>query len=341
MDAAGGSGGLKRLVRADLPRRLARRLPRPLTEALVGLSSTGGFVGLRILAGPWLGDIAPYPMAILAVVLAALVAGWRAGAVSLASGLVLLWYFVVPPVGFELASTEEMYGLILALVTGLVILGALALYQREVRAAEIDRQRRINFLGHALREMDHRTKNNFQIVTSLLLLQANRSPSREVREALGEAAERLKAVAAVYAALAPGGRSLDAVRLQEQLEEMCGQIRRGILPDGITLTTQIEPMLVPHETAVRIGILVNELVTNACKHAFGDGGGEIRVKAVRGGDAARLEVSDNGRGLAPARPSGLGTRLIAAFVERLQGTSELRSSEAGTVHTILVPLRRG
>lgn len=332
---------LKRLVRADLPRRLARRLPRPLTEALAGLASTGGFVGLRILAGPWLGDIAPYPMAILAVVLAALVAGWRAGAVALASGLILLWYFVVPPVGFAIASTEEMYGLILGLVTGLVILAALALYQREVRIAEIDRQRRINFLGHALREMDHRTKNNFQIVTSLLLLQANRSPSREVREALGEAAERLKAVAAVYAALAPGGRSLDAVRLQEQLEEMCGQIRRGILPDGISLTTEIEPMLVPHETAVRIGILVNELVTNACKHAFGEEGGEIRVKAVRDGDAARIEVADNGRGLPPTRSSGLGTRLVAAFVERLQGTSELRSSDAGTVHTILVPLRRG
>jgi two-component sensor histidine kinase len=221
------------------------------------------------------------------------------------------------------------------------ILAALALYQREVRVGEVERVRRINFLGHALREMDHRTKNNFQIVTSLLTLQGNRSTNPEVKAALREAAERLGAVSAVYAALAPSSHGLATVRLQDQLQEICDQIRRGILPDGIGLQAELEPILVPHETAVAIGIIVNELVTNACKHAFGERGGTIWVRASAEEGRARVEVADNGKGLAPAAngTGGLGTRLVAAFVQRVGGTSDVRSSPEGTVHAILVPLR--
>jgi two-component sensor histidine kinase len=333
---------MRRLLRSNLAERLSRRMPRRLTEVLVAVAATAVFVGLRIAAGPWLGDIAPFPLAILAVVVSALVAGWRSGALSMVLGLLLTWYFVIPPTMSFALEKPEARGLIIGAAAQAVILFALALYQREVRAGQVDRARRINFLAHALREMDHRTKNNFQIVTSLLTLQATRSGNEEVRAALGEAAERLKAVAAVYDALAPSSQSLAAVRLQDQLKEICDQIRRGFLPDGITLSTDLEPMLVPHETAVSIGIIVNELVTNACKHAFGDGGGEIRVRAVQEGEAARIEVSDNGRGMpAGAQPKGgLGTRLVAAFVQRVRGRSEVRSSAAGTTHIIIVPLRQ-
>ena len=323
--------------------RLARLLPRWLSETLFAVVITALFVGLRILAAPLLGDLAPFSLAILAMVLSALIGGWRSGALSLVLGLLLVWYFVVPPYGsFTIPSAAHFSSLALTALSEAVILTALGLYQHEVRAGEIERVRRINFLGHALREMDHRTKNNFQIVTSLLTLQAGRSRNPEVQGALTEAAERLKAVAAVYAALATSSQGLATVRLQDQLQEICDQIRRGILPDGIALETELEPMLVPHETAIAVGIVVNELVTNACKHAFGDGGGTIRVRAVRDGDsAARIEVADDGRGFSPATPGarkGLGTRLVAAFVSRAGGTSEVRSSSEGTVHLIRVPL---
>jgi two-component sensor histidine kinase len=318
-------------------------MPRPLSETLIAVTITGLFVSLRILSAPLLGELAPFSLAILAMVLSALIGGWRSGAVSLVLGLLLVWYFVVPPYGsFAILSAAHFSSLALTALAELVILTALGLYQREVHAGELERVRRINFLGHALREMDHRTKNNFQIVTSLLTLQAGRSRSAEVKEALREATERLKAIAAVYSALAPSSQGLATVRLQDQLQEICDQIRRGILPEDIELETELEPMLVPHETGIALGIVVNELVTNACKHAFGDGGGKIQVRAVREGDkAARVEVADNGRGFAPAAPGsrkGLGTRLVAAFVTRAGGSSEVRSTPQGTVHLIRVPL---
>ena len=334
--------GLRRLVRLNLAQRLSRLLPRPVTELLVAVAITAILVASRVLAAPLVGDLAAFPLTMLAVVLSGLLAGWRSGLFSLVLGLLLTWYFVLPPrLSFAIEDTSTAFALALGALAELVLLLALALYQREVKAGELERARRINFLGHALREMDHRTKNNFQIVTSLLTLQAGRSGSAEVKAALNEAAERLKAVAAVYDALAPSGAGLASVRLQDQLQYICEQIRRGILSDGVVLVAEIEPLVVPHETAVAIGIIVNELVTNAGKHAFGDAGGEIRVRVRAEGAAARIEVADNGRGYASARQQrrGLGTRLIDAFVQRLRGKSEVNSSPAGTVHTILVPLR--
>lgn len=338
-----GGRSLRRLVRLNLPQRLAGVLPGWVTEVLIAVAVTALFVGIRVLAAPWLGTFAPFSLAILALVISSLLGGWRSGALSLVLGTTLVWYFILPPQGgFALTSAPVAFGLALAALSELAILFALAVYQRQVRAGELERIRRINFLGHALREMDHRTKNNFQIVTSLLTLQGSRSGNPEVTLALNEAAERLKAVAAVYATLAPSSQGLGTVRLQDQLQQICDQIRRGILDEGVLLESELEPMLVPHETAVSIGIIVNELVTNACKHAFGEGGGTIRVRALKDGPGARIEVADNGKGFTPAaKPkSGLGTRLVAAFVQRLRGSSEVRSSPDGTVHTIFVPLRR-
>jgi two-component sensor histidine kinase len=327
-------------VTIDLPRRLSRRLPRPATELIVGVGVTAFFVGLRLAISPLLGEVAPFALGIVAVVIAALLGGWRTGLVSMVLGTALIWYLVLPPSrSFELQSGATALSLAAGAFTEGVILLALGLYQREVRAGQLERTRRINFLGHALREMDHRTKNNFQIVTSLLTLQANRSASEEVKAALGEAAERLKAVAAVYDALAPSSQGLASVRLQDQLQEICDQIRRGIMPDGITLTTEFEPILVPHESAVAIGIIVNELVTNACKHAFGDRGGSILVKAWREDGAAFIEVGDDGKGfVAGAARPGLGSRLVTAFLQRLKARSEVQSSTEGTTHRIRVPL---
>ncbi|HYE26959.1 MAG TPA: histidine kinase dimerization/phosphoacceptor domain -containing protein [Allosphingosinicella sp.] len=330
---------LYRLVRIDLPRRLSRRLPRPVTEFAIGVGVTALFVGLRIALTPLIGELAPFALSIVAVVLAALLGGWRSGLVSLLLGSVVTWYFILPvqrSFTFESTATAVTFGA--GVLTEAIILLALGLYQREVRAGQVDRMRRINFLGHALREMDHRTKNNFQIVTSLLTLQANRSGSAEVKAALSEAAERLKAVAAVYDALAPSSQGLASVRLQDQLQEICDQIRRGIMPDGISLATELEPMVVPHETAVAIGIVVNELVTNACKHAFDDRDGSIRVKAWREDGAAFVEVADDGCGYDGTARSGLGTRLVTAFVQRVKGRSEVRSSPEGTVHRLRIPL---
>ena len=315
-------------------------LPRPVTEALTGIVISGAFVGLRLAMAPLLGNIAPFSLALLGMVLATLIAGWRSGLVAIVIGVAFIWYLVLQPHGNDGPPPDPVASLVAACITAGLILLALALYQREVRAGEIDRQRRIHFLGHALREMDHRTRNNFQIVMSVLQLQGNRSQNQEAQAALAEAVERLKAISSVYDSLSLSSQGLGAVRLQDQLQLICDRARQGILPEGVTIEAELEPILVPHETGACIGIIVNELITNACKHAFPDRSGNIRVTCRREGQEARISVADDGRGMPGSADGrrGLGTRLIDAFVHRLKARSELHSTEAGTVHVIMVPL---
>jgi two-component sensor histidine kinase len=315
-------------------------LPRPVTEVLTGIVISGAFVGLRLAMAPLLGNIAPFSLALLGMVLATLIAGWRSGLVAIVIGVGIIWYLVLQPHGSDGPAPDPLASLAAASITAGLILLALAVYQREVRAGEIDRQRRIHFLGHALREMDHRTKNNFQIVMSVLQLQANRSQNEEAQAALAEAVERLKAISSVYDSLTLSGQGLGAVRLQDQLQRICDRARDGLLPDGVTIEAELEPILVPHETGACIGIVVNELITNACKHAFPDRSGRIHVTCRRDGQEARIAVADDGRGIPGSAHGrrGLGSRLIQAFVQRLKGRSEVQSSETGTTHVIMVPL---
>jgi two-component sensor histidine kinase len=331
---------LKKLISIDLPRRLAPGVPAPATELLLGLALPFLFFGLRSIIPDLPAEVVPFAFTFPALVLATLLAGWRSGTVALLTGQLVVWYFLLPPArSFAIGDAAHLWALGLTTFVQLMILAALGLHQREVRVGQAQRARRINFLGQALREMDHRTKNNFQIVTSMLTLQAGRSKNAEVKAALGEAVERLQALSAIYAALRPSSHGLGTVRLQDQLDEICAQIRRGILPPDIALETSLEPVLVPPDTAVAIGIIVNEIVTNACKHAFGEGGGTIIVRTAREEAHVRVEVSDDGNGFVPGTGrTGLGTRIVAAFVQRLRGTSSVRSSPEGTVHSILVPL---
>src|SRR3954466_4420488 len=93
-----GGGNLRRIIRLDLPRRLGRRLPRPVTEVLTGIVAAVALVGLRVALTPVVGEVAPFAFAFLAMVLATLVAGWRGGVVAILIGIGAGWYFVLAPV---------------------------------------------------------------------------------------------------------------------------------------------------------------------------------------------------------------------------------------------------
>lgn len=331
---------MRRVLDIRLPERLAGRVPRWLTQALVGIAAAIAFLTLRAALEPLTGDAAPYALSFLAVVLACLVGGWRSGLLALAVGQTLTWYLLVPPFGsLGLKEATAVNSFLLATISQVLILLVIALYQHETEGAKADREERIDFLGHALREIDHRTHNNFQTVMSLLLLQARQAGDPAVRAALEEAGDRVKAVSLVYRKLALSSEGLEAVRLQDHLQELCDQIGGGLLPASIELQTRFEPVTVSYEDAVCLGIIVNELVTNALKHAFPDGRGTIRVSAAAEAGRVIVEVADDGRGTSrsPGR-SGLGSRLIAVFVRRLEARHEAPPVPRGTLHRIVMPL---
>ena len=199
----------------------------------------------------------------------------------------------------------------------------------------------MDLLSEALREIDHRTKNNYQTVVALLMLQAQRAQLPEVKQALQDAADRVNAVSRASEQLALRSEDLGTVRLGDHLCDLCEQIKRGLSHDGVKVLCEVDNLNASAEKAIYLSIIVNELVTNALKHAFRDGaGGIIRVSSSTGPDGVAIIVEDNGAGIPERSPNaraGLGTRLVERFVSQAGAVHQVSSSKSGTVHRILVP----
>ena len=313
-----------------------------LVEVSVGLTTAVTMSAARLALMPSLGQQAPYAFVFLAVVIAAVLAGWRSGFVALVVGQFVTLYAVVEPRwSIGVLTSEGSSAFLFATASQLLILAVIYFYQREVAKASAEQERQMDLLSEALKEIDHRTRNNYQTVVAVILLQAQRAKQPEVKQALQDAADRVKAVSLASDQLALRSEDLGTVRLGDHLRELCEQIRRGMSRDGVQVHCDVAEVTATAEKAIFISIIVNELVTNALKHAFREApNGVIRVTSRETPDGVALVVEDNGAGLRPTRSgsrNGLGTRLVERFVSQVGGTHQVNSSAAGTVHTILVP----
>ena len=185
-----------------------------------------------------------------------------------------------------------------------------------------------------LREVNHRVANSLQLISSLIELQARRVPDPDAREMLKRAAERVEAVTLVHRRLYTSN-DVHFVAMDQYLAGLLDELGRMAKTEErhIAITLAAEPLQVVTDKAVSIGLIVNELVTNALKYAYPDRDGEIRVGFSREGEAIRLVVEDDGvgtpEGVAP-KGSGLGTMIVNAMARSAQGTVEVDRSHAGT-----------
>ena len=337
-----GDGVIKRIFRSRLPDRLAGRVSSWVVEVGVGLTITLAMSAARLALMPMLGQQAPYAFIFLGVVISAVMAGWRSGLVALVVGQAITWYAIVEPRrSVDVVSSESFGAFLFSTASQLLILGIIYFYQREVEHASAEQDRQMDLLSEALREIDHRTKNNYQTVVAVILLQAQRARQPEVKQALQDAADRVNAVSLASEQLALRSEDLGTVRLGDHLRELCAQIRRGMSRDGVQVECDVANLSASAEKAIFISIVVNELVTNALKHAFRDiAEGVIQVSSSHSADGLAIVVEDNGAGLERDRAdrrSGLGTRLVERFVSEMGAAHKVTSSPAGTRHTILVP----
>jgi two-component sensor histidine kinase len=161
-----------------------------------------------------------------------------------------------------------------------------------------------------LDEMSHRVKNKFAMVASIISLQARRS-SPEVRQALDDIVRRVNVIATVHNYLQLS-RHEGLIDMAEYLPKLCEALRDALLGQrAVSLTTTAVPVQIPPDKALAIGVIVNELVTNAIKYAFDeDGAGRVIVNLSRKGDELVLRVEDTGRGYPTNAEPGLGSRLV-------------------------------
>ena len=332
---------MRKILHSRLPERIADRVPPLLVELAVGITAGVVMVYLRTLLTGFTSERAPYALNFLAVVLATLVAGWRSGLVTLVVSQALIWFFIVPPAwSFEIEGAERVSGLAIASFSQGIILLILGLYQREIDKGVRERDERMKLQQQALREIDHRTRNNYSTVLAVIQLQAQRAADTKVKSALKQVADRIQAIAGASDMLALRTGDLDRIRLQDHLCGLVNQIERGMAREGIGVECEVDEVSVSADAATSISIIVNELVTNAIKHAFnGEQSGSVWIRG-KAGDTFELIIQDDGRGFASSRRTdrpGLGTKLVESFVCQLNAKHEVVSTESGTTHKLIIP----
>lgn len=190
-----------------------------------------------------------------------------------------------------------------------------------------------------LRELSHRVKNDVANLVAILRLQASRADDVASSQLL-TAADRMIVLARVHQRLSRHGHSA-VVDLREFFEQLCSDLEATLLGvRAISLTFEIAPLDVPSGEAVAVGLIVNEMLTNAVKYAYPDGvTGKIRL-TIGWADAHTLEVRvrDDGTGFDPQEgTAGLGRKLIRSLTAQLEGTYECLSGGKGTECVVRFP----
>lgn len=212
----------------------------------------------------------------------------------------------------------------------------------EEKRAELQIQAALQEKEILLREIHHRVKNNLQIISSLLRLQADQIKSHKYARVFKDAGSRIQAMSLIHEGLYQSN-NLAAVDLRQYLHNLISNLFHsyGVNPEIIRASIRAEGIRLNLDEAVLCGLIINELVTNSLKYAFPKGrSGQIDVHFKQTRTYTQLRVSDNGIGLPSnfdfKETQSLGLQLVATLTDQLQGKIELRN-KSGTTFIITFP----
>lgn len=188
-----------------------------------------------------------------------------------------------------------------------------------------------------LRELQHRVKNNFQLILASIGLQKRRFAEGEIHRALDHVANRIQAIGLAHDQLAPG-QDAQVVDVAAYLRALCTSIEQQV--DNVAFDIEADQVSLSVDRAVPLGLILNEAVTNSVKHAFDEAGGRVFVKiqAGIGFGEGRLTVTDHGRGFRTGSPSGSGLKLIDSLSRQIGGQVKRESSPNGTSTVVTFPI---
>jgi len=192
-----------------------------------------------------------------------------------------------------------------------------------------------------LKEIHHRVKNNLQVISGLLYLQARRTNDTKMKEVLNESSNRVKSVALIHQRLQQSKDTV-SVELSEYIRDLTNVLLHSCGRDAAVIKLNLDlekSVVIGIDSAVPCGLIVNELVSNSLKHAFPEGrGGEIHISLHSDDtDTITLVVGDNGvgppEGLDVRKAESLGLQLVVSLVNQLGGSIDI-DTRGGTQFTI-------
>ena len=194
-----------------------------------------------------------------------------------------------------------------------------------------------------LSELQHRVKNNLQLIISFLALKARRVETEEARAVLEDVIQRVRAVGAIQERLhdSDGGGAVD---LADYLPELARDVVNAEGSGAVTLTVDTAPVPTGVTQASTLGLMVNELLTNAMKHAFHGHGGELKlaIRPLSGGEA-EIVIADSGPGFADevlaagGRAGSRGAGLVDALARKVPAMLTRRNNAGAEVRLLFRP----
>ncbi len=223
--------------------------------------------------------------------------------------------------------------------------------ERELQRRTVEREALIGRLEEALKQKDllvrevyHRVKNNLAILHSLINLQSSASSSPETKADLLEIQGRMKSMLMIHERLYRSA-SISEVNVDGYITDLATDIVRTFQSARpIRITTECDSVVLPVDRTIKLGLLVNEVLTNSIKYAIVAGGGPLRIgvrlRRPQEKDSIRLDISDNGGGFPdgfdPEGAGTLGMTVILGLVAELGGIVKF-SNRDGAVVAIQLP----
>ena len=191
-----------------------------------------------------------------------------------------------------------------------------------------------------IKEVHHRVKNNLQIISSLLKLQSAKTSNTEIQNSLGEAQERINSMALLHQLLYRNNQ-MTSLLFNDYLESLINQISGSfaLTNKNITIESNLIELELDLDTAIPLGLITNELLSNAYKHAFNGKEGIIKVslsKLVK--NTYQLKVSDNGQGLAAdfdlSSSGSLGLDIVAILSEQINAELKIYNDKGANFEIV-------
>lgn len=187
-----------------------------------------------------------------------------------------------------------------------------------------------------LKEIHHRVKNNLQLVSGLMQLQGNQSQDKRIKEIMDQGQNRIRSMSLIHQQLYES-ENLDQINFKEYVDILIKDISVMLQSEtnNITISLEAPEFHLNIDTAVPLGLILNELIMNAFKHAFSkDRKGTILISVINNKEQYKMEVIDNGNGLPEdfdlSNTDSLGLKLVKGLSRQIGGSCEFVNKDGTT-----------
>jgi two-component sensor histidine kinase len=246
--------------------------------------------------------------------------------------------------GLDKVKSQRMLMLVGAMLVLLLLLTVVWFQKRRSQQQQQKIREQSEKLQWMMKELHHRVKNNLQIVSSLLNLQSYRIKDEESQTAMRESQLRVQAMSLMHQRLYQVD-DVSLVNFKLYLTDLAEILMKayGYVPDDFDLTIDVEKEMLDVDTVMPMGLLVNEIITNAFKYAYKNVvRPALHISLTENSNQLKLDISDNGPGMEASgvNKDGFGKKLIAALSKQLKATCQVKN-ELGTSYSFIIPVNSG